>query len=240
MPELKDARIPLYQQLMEELKAGISSGRYGAGQKIPSEAELSEIYGVSRITVRRAVEELCRENYLSKYQGKGTFVNESKVARKIKQTGTMSFTDACRENGMEADAHVVSLKRSDARVDEQRFFGLAEGEQVFHLKRVRTANGTPIMLENTFFPCSFGDIDAEAFEHASLFDVIESATGHRITESPTTTLEIVKTTSEQANQLDIVTGEPLFYMHVYFTDAQGTPLVIGRQYIVGSRFIFSI
>ena len=43
----------------------------------------------------------------------------------VKQTGTMSFTDACRENGMEADAHVVSLKRSDARVDEQRFFGLA-------------------------------------------------------------------------------------------------------------------
>ena len=117
---------------------------------------------------------------------------------------------------------------------------VAEGEQVFHLKRVRTANGTPIMLENTFFPCSFGDIDAEAFEHASLFDVIENATGHRITESPTTTLEIVKTTSEQANQLDIVTGEPLFYMHVYFTDAQGTPLVIGRQYIVGSLFIFSI
>ena len=61
---------PLYQQVLEDIKAEISSGTYASGQRIPSEAELSQLYSVSRVTVRRAIEELVGEGYLTKRQGK--------------------------------------------------------------------------------------------------------------------------------------------------------------------------
>ena len=67
----KNSRQPLYVQLMTELKQMIRSGKYAAGDKIPTEPELAEIYGVSRITVRKTIEQLCKEGYLVKQQGKG-------------------------------------------------------------------------------------------------------------------------------------------------------------------------
>ena len=99
---------PLYQQVLEDIKAEISSGTYASGQRIPSEAELSQLYSVSRVTVRRAIEELVGEGYLTKRQGKGTYVNQRKMTRKIRQCSTIeSFTDVCAEMGMKAGAHVI-------------------------------------------------------------------------------------------------------------------------------------
>ena len=68
------AVVPLYQQVKDDIRAAIESGKYKTNEKIPPEPELSAEYSVSRITVRRAVEELCAEGYLVKMQGRGTFV----------------------------------------------------------------------------------------------------------------------------------------------------------------------
>lgn len=241
MPELKDARIPLYQQLMEELKAIISAGLYTAGQKIPSESELSAAYNVSRITVRRAIEELCHEGYLTKFQGKGTFVNENRATHKIVHEQKLSFTETCRNNNVTADAHVLGLERVDAREDERRFFGLDEGEQLFHLTRLRTADGTPVMIENTYFPCKQHEsFTVEDVEHASLLEKIEQTSGRRIARKPAASIEIIKARAEQASLLDVLTGDPLFYVQTYLTDTSGNPLAVGYHYIVGSRFMFKI
>ena len=67
------AVVPLYQQVKDDIRAAIESGKYKTNEKIPPEPELSAEYSVSRITVRRAVEELCAEGYLVKMQGRGTF-----------------------------------------------------------------------------------------------------------------------------------------------------------------------
>ena len=67
--------VPLYMQIKEDIKAAIQQGVYKAKEKIPTEPELSAEYSVSRITVRRAIEELCGEGYLIKRQGLGTFVS---------------------------------------------------------------------------------------------------------------------------------------------------------------------
>ena len=74
--------VPLYQQIKEDIKAAIQSGKYKPKEKIPPEPALSEEYSVSRITVRRAVEELCSEGYMTKMQGRGTFVYTKRIKRK--------------------------------------------------------------------------------------------------------------------------------------------------------------
>ena len=213
-------------------------------EKIPSEPELSELYHVSRITVRRAIEELCTEGYLVKKQGKGTYVSQPKVMRKIAQNGdVMGFSEACRACGMQPGAQVISIQRCPARSDEVRFFSLQPHSDVIYLQRVRTADGEPVMLENNFFPYQpfRGLLDAyEALQDASLFDYLDAAYGRKPESTTSCTLEIVRASAEQASYLDIITGDPMFYMSAYFLDAEGQPLVIGRQYIVGSRFVFNI
>lgn len=78
--------IPLFKQLKNDLLEQIKKGIYISGQQIPTETELSELYHVSRITIRRAITELCNEGVLIKKQGKGTFVKERKIFRKLEHT----------------------------------------------------------------------------------------------------------------------------------------------------------
>ena len=121
---------PLYQQIFEEIKGAIEAGDYVPKERIPSEPELSERYGVSRITVRRAVEELCAEGYLVKQQGRGTFVSTPHINRRLLQyTAARSFTDVCRDSNMKPGAHVLnrlivpvrSRKRSSLASTSRRY-----------------------------------------------------------------------------------------------------------------------
>lgn len=169
---------PLYQQVMEDLKDDIERGKYPAGCRIPSEAELSQMYSVSRITVRRAVSELAAEGYLSKKQGKGTFVNRRKLIRKIYQKSEIqSFTETCAEDGRVAGAKVLGVEVVKAREGEREFLGLGEGAELVHVKRLRTADGVPIMLENNFYPLEGFEFLLEAdLSDTSIFDYVQKRT----------------------------------------------------------------
>ncbi|MFW5672918.1 MAG: GntR family transcriptional regulator [Acetivibrio ethanolgignens] len=230
---------PLYQQLLEEIKYCIESGKYKYEEKIPTEPELSEKYGVSRITVRRAVDELCTEGYLVKKQGKGTFVCRPKMLRKIARTNDVQgFSEACRANNMTPGARVISIQTSVARMDEVQFFHIEENAKMLYYQRVRTADGIPIMLENNFFPHEeFSYLEKEDLNDVSLFKTLEKH-GVEVKETVKSSLEIVKAESYHAKLLDVAVGEPLFYMNAYFTDTKGRPVFIGRQYMVGSRYVF--
>ena len=117
--------VPLYQQIKEDIKAAIQQGTYKAKEKIPTEPELSAQYSVSRITVRRAIEELCGEGYLIKRQGLGTFVSTPRIHRKITDGNRLeSFSTLCQSYGMEAGAHLLSRQIVPIRQEEQEFFGL--------------------------------------------------------------------------------------------------------------------
>lgn len=238
----EESLTPLYQQLMEDIKIAIEEGKYKYEDKIPSEPELSETYSVSRITVRRAIDELCNEGYLIKKQGKGTYVNKPKLLRKIEQADDVqSFSSACRANGMKPGARVIGVQKLPSRKDEQKFLHLQEGDDVLYLQRVLSANGEPIMLENNYFDyekCKF--LEEEKLDKGSLFLMLKEKHGMDPVSTKKCTLEIVRATSSNANLLQVAVGEPLFFMTAYFTDAQGNPLFIGRQYIVGSRYVFNI
>lgn len=122
MPAPKNA--PLYQQIYDEIKDAIEKGVYAPKERIPSELELAEQYDVSRITVRRAVEELCSDGYLVKQQGRGTFVSTPHINRQFHASTLQTFTALCADNGMKAGAHVVDRQIVPARQNEMEFFGL--------------------------------------------------------------------------------------------------------------------
>lgn len=103
---------PLFAQVAQSLSAAIASGDFRPGQQIPTEPEPATTYGVSQITIRRAIEELCQHGLLIKRQGKGTFVRESKTARKIAHIS--SFSESCRASGMVPSAEVLRRELLDS------------------------------------------------------------------------------------------------------------------------------
>ena len=103
----QNTSIPLYEQMKISIRRDIERKKYAPGDRMPSEPELEEQYRVSRITVRRAIKELCDENVLIKRQGKGTFViGEENNAARLDQE-TLGFHESIRRNGKSARSEVI-------------------------------------------------------------------------------------------------------------------------------------
>lgn len=238
MPEM--VGVPLYQQIKEDIKAAIQSGKYQPKQQIPPEPALSEEYSVSRVTVRRAVEELCSEGYLTKMQGRGTFVNAPRIHRKLTASARLeSFTRCCAANGMTAGARVLDRKIVPARTDEHEFLQIPENELLLYIQRLRTADGLPVFLENVFLPYQpYRELMTAPLEDVSIFETIARVSGRRVADAARSTVEVTRASVEQAQRMGIAVGEPLFYVNGYFVDQDGAPLCIGRQYYIGSRYMF--
>ena len=168
---------PLYQQVLDLIKSDIERGTYPIDSQIPTELELSKMYGVGRVTVRRAIEELAGEGYLTKRQGRGTFVTATKMIRKVHQKDDVqSFTQACAANGMHAGARVVSRKTVKADVELAAFFGVDEGADLLLVSRVRTADGVPVLFENNYYPeDGFEFLKDVCLSNCSIFEVVGSA-----------------------------------------------------------------
>lgn len=232
---------PLYQQVLDDIKAHITSGAYPPGQRIPSEADLSEMYSVSRVTIRRAIAELSGEGYLTKRQGKGTYVNQRKMTRKIRQNSDVqSFTNVCAEMGMQAGAHVLEQRIVAARDEERRLFG-EDCDKLVYISRVRTADGLPIMEERNLLPLNGFSFLLEAdLEDASFFEVLNAGSGRNPQTSGSSTIEIALADAQMAKNLQIATGDPLFYERVFFVDQDGAPLCLSNKYLVGARYQFDI
>ena len=235
-----ESQTPLYQQLMEEIKRKIESGEYHYGERLPSELELIKQYAVSRITVRRAMEELVTEGYLVIRQGKGTFVNKPKIERKFKMENVLGFSNACAANGMKPSHTLVERKIITPGSDERLFFGLGDKERIIYTQRVLSADDDPIMVENNYFALKGYEFLLEEKLDGSLFDLLSQKYDIVPSNTRLCTLELVRATAQNAKLLHVPVNEPLFYMIAYITDKNDNPVYIGRQYIVGSRYMFNI
>ncbi|NCT89471.1 GntR family transcriptional regulator [Cellulomonas sp. APG4] len=119
------------------------------GDVIPSERVLCERFGISRMTVRQAVDALVVEGLLVREQGRGTFVAPTKMDMEVRLT---SFGEEMRRRGMEPSSHVLVAEQAPAAPDVADALDLQPGEPVHHLHRVRYADGTPMAIEQAWLP----------------------------------------------------------------------------------------
>ena len=146
----KDSPFTLYYQLREKLAKQIANHHWKPGEKIPSEAELCGTYDVSRITVRKAIEDLVRSGQLVKYQGKGTFVTNVSMEHKLSKF--YSFSEELTQSGMTERAQVLSFDVIGATEELSEKLSIEENEQVFMVKRLRTADEMPYTVEISYIP----------------------------------------------------------------------------------------
>jgi GntR family transcriptional regulator len=168
-----NAETPLYMQLKEAIKAAIKDGTYPDNEKIPTEIELSEYYDVSRITVRRAVEELCQENYLVKRQGKGTFVKSRKIQRKMEHL--LGFADACKANGCIPSRLVVKRSVIELSDEDAKTMNVPAGAKAVLIERIDLADGIPMIYESNLFPYPKYEFLLEESLDGSLYQLLKDS-----------------------------------------------------------------
>jgi len=229
---------PLYQQLKDDIRVKIEKNEYQYGQQIPSEQQLIQEYGMSRITVRRALDELSSEGYLLKIQGKGTYASKPKLKKKIENI--QSFTRACKMQGMTASHKLIERSLLIPNKEQRKFLRLSEKDKVIYTNRTLLADDQPVMKEHCFFPYNrqFAFMLDEPLER-SLYDVLHE---HDIypTSSSETTLEAVGASIETASQLNVPVGEPMFYIVAFLTNDNNEPLFIEHSYMVGNRYMYRV
>lgn len=160
---------PLYIQMVEMLEEKIRT--MSPNEKLQSERELTQVYGVSRITVRLAMQELEKRGLVYKKHGKGTYVSEVGEPA-VDLSAAYSFTEQMKKMGKHPETQILSFRQMAASDYIAQNLQVNMGEPVYELERLRLADGLPMMLERSYIPVAlFEGLQEETLRHTPLYEV---------------------------------------------------------------------
>ncbi|MBM7558209.1 GntR family transcriptional regulator [Halanaerobacter jeridensis] len=194
----KDNPLPLYHQLKEILSKKIKDEVLEPGDPIPTERELVDVHGISRMTARKAVMALVNEGLLYREQGRGTFVAEPEPKMKHELSELTGFTEEMKEKGLETKTEIVDFDLEIASNDIRKHLELpTEIEQVIKVKRLRYVEKEPFSLETVWIPYDLvPDLTEEVLTGASLYEIFRKKYGHQLEEARQTVEPIMVTENE--------------------------------------------
>ena len=235
------AALPKYYRVKEHLKKLIEQWRKQGGNPIPSERELIGMFGVSRVTVRRAVDELVQEGYLFKLQGKGTYVETERENHNL--INLTSCTSEITALGMTPGRKVLNRAVVPCSVKQASILKISSRDSLFFLDRIYLADDIAVNRTRSYLPCSrFPGIETIDFSRNSLYEVIEKKYAVRITRAHRT-IEAVSANLEIADSLSIDRGVPvLLFKCLTYGDSGGieTPVEQFSCWYRSDRFKFFI
>ena len=225
---------PAYEQVKGWIRQHIASGEWKPGDPVPSEANLMERFGISRMTANRALRELASEGMVTRVQGSGTRV--AQLHRISSQLVIRDIHEEMVERGHVPGTRVLKAEEEKAGPQVAESLGLRKGASVFHTVLVHLENGVPILYEDRY-------VNPEAAPRYLETDFAQvSPTSHLITHAPLTeasyTIEACLPTTEEAKALAMRTTEPCLVM-VRRTVSGANVASIARQLYPGSRYSFS-
>lgn len=242
-----DASQSLYKQIKSELKKQILSGKLHVGEKIPSERELCEMFGVSRITVRQAINEAVNEGLLFTVQGKGTFIasnSEMKISQKLLRI--TPFGSSLASRGMLAETSIVGYSLNQVDFALSKILNLDITAQIFNLRLLGKANGLNMVFYDSFFQAEIGMKlyqEAVRWENQSLpFSTTDlyKELGDPKPAFVEQTFEAVIADEGMANILFIEAGAPLFLVSSIIYTRNNLPVEFRKAYYRGDKYKFHI
>jgi GntR family transcriptional regulator len=182
MPSPTASAVPIYQRIRDTVRERIESGRYKEGDRLPSETELVDEFGVARMTVRQALTQLVYENLIVRQPGMGTFVAaKKKVVTELDADSSMSFEEQVSAQGRTPALKLLSFGRVPSSPEVADRLNLASGEPVYRLERLRYVDDQLIGLEIRHFIAEVGDrIPMQSIKTMPTFDMLEAALGEPI------------------------------------------------------------
>lgn len=174
----KELPTPAYLQLKDQLSLAIDNGTMAAGSALPSERGLADSLGLSRMTVRRAFEQLVAEGLVEQRQGSGTYVKGRPLEQYIDRV--LGFADEARALGFEAGTRLLQAKAQPADEHLATQLGTRAGAPVLRLVRLRTADGEPLALQEAHLHPDLKALDIDRLKRlGSLYHTLEEQFGLR-------------------------------------------------------------
>jgi GntR family transcriptional regulator len=222
---------PKYRLLREALIERIRD--LPEGSALPTERELCADFGVSRATVRHALQRLESEQRIYRRQGKGTFVARRKIEQRL---GLTSHTEEMRARGMVPGSKLIDVSRIPASSEVATALRLAEGTELLQIERLRLADGEPIAIEVLYLQAErFDGISAALGESGSFYQLLHSDYGVELA-SAEETIEAVIAGAREAGLLGCGQAAPLLLLSRLSLDTRGRPIEYVRSLYRGDRF----
>ena len=220
-----------YARVKQHLKDGLARGRWSPGELMPSEAELVQQFGVSRMTVNRALRELQTEGLVTRVQGVGTF---AAALHKVSSTLTIrDIHEEIVERGHRHEARVHLARREKAPDALAQRLGLARGAPVFHTLIVHLEDGVPLQCEDRYVnpACAPDYLDVDFTQTTPTHYLLEVAPLWEAQYS----IEASGPTAQEAELLQIERGDPCLVV-VRRTVSRDVPITLARLVHPGARY----
>lgn len=228
---------PIYLQLREVIRNKIEDGEYLPGMAIPSENDLAGTYGINRMTVRSAIDALVNEGILKRVQGKGVYVLGHKVERDLETLG--GFTQTMRERNTNPHTKVLSKALRRAGDKYSLIFGISPEDEIYHIKRICSADDEPVSLEDIYIPRyvvpKLEGIDLGVFSIYEVYDFygIQPVKAWQ-------TLDLTTLEQKDARMLGIDAGLSVMLFECTSYDDRGRVIEFSRSYTRGDKVNFSV
>lgn len=209
----------LYSSIKDDLLAKIKDGTYKEGDIISPEVELAKSYGVSRPTIRQALQILANDGYIEKRKRRGTIVTKPKVSQGITM-GVRSFEEDMSRKGRVVRSTVVIFKREKASEEVAANLELKPRTEVYKLVRLRYVDEKPNVFVESYIPVEpYPNFESYDFTTERMYGAMTDE-GHPVTQAHRR-LDAIKADSATAALLDVEVGDPLFLFHTVGREADG-------------------
>ncbi len=229
--------LALYQQVKDFIARKIQDGSWQAGHRLPSEHELVTQFGMSRMTVNRALRELVEQGRIVRVAGVGSFVAEEKPQSTLLQIANLATE--IRQRGHDYRCELITVERISAPLEVAASLDLHTGESVFHSVCVHLEDGVPVQLEDRYVnPRVVPDFGQQDFTVQQPSDFLVRTVPFDQAEH---VVDAVLPTAEQAELLDMSVSQPCLLL-TRRTWTRGVPVTMVRclhpasRYRLGSRF----
>lgn len=223
--------MPLYFQIAESLGQAIEHGALEPGGRLDNEIDLAKQYGVSRPTLRKAIAVLANQGLVVRRRGSGTVVVPHPVKRR---SGYSSLYDDLKSAGREPKTHVLSIRDLPAPSHVARMLGIAEGQTVTSIERLRFADGLPLALMHNYLPLGVGPIATQDLESRGLYELLRLRGQHpHVTNQ---SISARSATSEEAKLLEVPAKSTLLTVLAISYDLAGRPLEFGKHAYLADRY----
>jgi GntR family transcriptional regulator len=224
----------LHERIEQYLREQINE--LEAGERLPSESELSGRFSTTRMTVRAALQRLSAEGSIVRVAGSGTFVGHPRMHRQLGPL--MSFSDEMRRRGKHPSSILVDACRRPSFERERRFLHLPSDSEVVEVRRLRLADGLPVAIQDTVLPPSFAYLLDSDLETRSLFEVLAEHGTVPVWSPGTLSAGLAR--GEEARLLRTAPNAPLLTESRVTYDQHGDPIELVESRYVGERVILDV
>ena len=231
-----NSALPLHAQVEQMIRELIKLPEYQQGEHLPKEVDIARRLGVSRNTVRHALNKLVFEGLLERKKGVGTKVSNPKVSTRLKDW--VSFTKEMNEQGIEVINYEIEVKEVFANEEVAKKLNIEKGTKLVQLSRLRGTHQTPSLLSISWLHPRLGLTGKEDYSRP-LYEILDEEF-HTVVALSREEISSIIAGEELARQLKIESNDPVLYRKRLVFDPGNRPVEYNKVYYRGESFIYSI